>query len=208
MSNNNFLSISISSGNDKMGKIPSVSLPPIKTCAARALNTCAKKCYACKICRYSKEAKNAYQRNLDTLLNSPAVFWEDVSRALKVNRFFRFNVSGDIPNYDYFKNLVKVVSNNSHCICLIFTKQWEIVNKYIRYNKSLPDNLKVVFSGWVGLDIINPYNLPEAHVIFKNGETSASDGAKYCSGNCFDCALNNCGCWTLQKGEQVLFREH
>ena len=205
---NKYINVSVSSGNSKMGNIPSISFPPVVTCAIRALNTCAKKCYACKICRYSKEANNAYHRNFELFVNSPAVFWDDVDRVLKVNRFFRFNVSGDIPNYEYFKNLVKVVSKNPPCKCLIFTKQWEIVNKYIRYNKTLPDNLIVIFSGWIGLNIINPYNLPEAHVIFKNGETSARDGAKYCSGNCFECALNCGGCWTLQKGEQVLFREH
>lgn len=204
----NYFTISISNGNKKMGQIPSVSLPPIKTCSPDALKTCAKNCYACKICRYSKEAKAAYNRNLETLNLKPGVFWDDVDRALKGSRFFRFNVSGDIPNYDYIKNLVKVVSKNPHCEVLIFTKQWDIVNKYIRYNKKLPKNLHMVFSGWVGLTVRNPYNFPEAHVIFKNGETSARDGAKFCSGNCFECALNNGGCWSLKKGEQVLFREH
>ena len=208
MAKYNNINIKVSPGNDKMGPIESVSLSPIITCAARAIGTCSKKCYACKVCRYSKEAKNAYSHNLELLKNNPALFWADVDRVLKANRFFRFNVSGDIPNYEYFKNLVKVVSNNPHCQCLIFTKQWEIVNKYMGYNKILPDNLKVVFSGWPGLKMINPNNFPEAHVILKNGVTSARDGAKYCSGNCFECALNCGGCWTLQKGEQVLFREH
>lgn len=191
-----------------MGSIPSVSLPPIKTCSPEACKTCGKKCYAKKICRYSKEAAAAYERNYNTLLNDPATFWDDMDRALKVNRFFRLNVSGDIPNYEYLKNLVKVVKKNSHCQVLAFTKQWDIVNKYIKYNKVLPDNLHIVFSGWVGLTIRNPYNLPEAHVIFKDGTTSARDGAKYCSGNCFECAINCGGCWSLNKGEQVLFREH
>ena len=204
----NYFSISVSNGNVKMGAIPSVSLPPVKTCAARAIGTCSKKCYACKVCRYSKEAKAAYNRNLDILNNNPSTFWDDVNRALKTSRYFRFNVSGDIPNYDYFKNLVKAANNNKHCEILIFTKQWEIVNKYMKYNKTIPLNLHVIFSGWVGLNIINPFNFPEAHVLLKNGETTARDGAKYCSGNCFECALNNGGCWSLQKGEQVIFREH
>lgn len=204
----NYFSISVSNGNSKMGSIPSVSLPPIKTCSPEACKTCGKKCYAKKICRYSKEAAAAYERNYNTLLNNPAVFWDDMDRALKVNRFFRLNVSGDIPNYEYLKNLVKVVKKNSHCQVLVFTKQWDIVNKYIKYNKVLPDNLRVVFSGWVGLTIRNPYNFPEAHVIFKDGTTTAKDGAKYCSGNCFECAINCGGCWSLNKGEQVLFREH
>lgn len=170
--------------------------------------TCGKKCYAKKICRYSKEAKMAYERNLSILENNASYFWGEVNKALKVNRFFRFNVAGDIPNYEYIKNLVKVVKNNPHCEVLIFSKQWDIVNKYMKYNKSLPENLHMVFSGWVGLNIRNPYNFPEAHVIFKDGTTSAKSGAKYCSGNCFECAVNCGGCWSLKNGEQVLFREH
>ena len=41
--------ISISPGNQKMGFIPSVSLPPVVTCAHGC--TCAKKCYAAKLCQ-------------------------------------------------------------------------------------------------------------------------------------------------------------
>lgn len=206
---NNYFSISVSSGNRKMGSIPSVSLPPIKTCSPEACKTCGKKCYAKKICRYSKEACAAYERNLNILNNDPLTFWDDVNRALKVNRFFRFNVSGDIPNYGYLKDLIKAAERNKHCQILVFTKQWDTVNKYVKYNNKLPpDNLHIVFSGWVGLTIRNPYNFPEAHVIFKNGETSAKDGAKYCGGNCFECAMCNGGCWSLKSGEQVLFREH
>lgn len=203
----NYFSISISSGNAKMGKIPSVSLPPIITCSKVACATCGKKCYAKKICRYSKEAKAAYSRNLSILIKNNDVFWDDVNRALKASRFFRFNVSGDIYNKDYFEKLCEVVSNNKNCEVLIFTKKYDIVNDYLK-NKKIPKNLHVLFSGWVGITIDNPFKLPEAHVLFKNGETTAKDGAIFCSGNCFECAINNGGCWSLKKGQQVIFREH
>ena len=42
--NNN--QVSISKGNNKMGAIPSVSLPPITTC--KHCESCAKDCYAAK----------------------------------------------------------------------------------------------------------------------------------------------------------------
>lgn len=54
----------------------------------------------------------------------------------------------------------------------------------------------------------NPYNLPEAHVFFKDGTTTAKDGARYCSGNCYECAAANTNCWSLKKGEQIIFKEH
>lgn len=204
----NYFSISVSNGNAKMGKIPSVSLPPIVTCSAAACKTCGKKCYAKKICRYSKEAKAAYDRNLDILKKSPDLFWDDVDRALRGSRFFRFNVSGDIYNAKYFEKLCEVVKNNKYCEVLIFTKKYNIVNDYLKSGKKIPKNLHVLFSGWIGIKMENPYKLPEAHVIFKNGETSARDGAKYCSGNCYECAMSCGGCWSMKKGDQVLFREH
>ena len=54
----------------------------------------------------------------------------------------------------------------------------------------------------------NPHRLPEVHVMLRNGVTSAKDGAIYCSGNCFECATTNTGCWSMKKGQQVIFKEH
>ena len=54
----------------------------------------------------------------------------------------------------------------------------------------------------------NPHNLPEAHVFFKDGTTTAKDGARYCSGNCYECAVANANCWSLKEGEQIIFKEH
>ena len=54
----------------------------------------------------------------------------------------------------------------------------------------------------------NPFKLPEAHVLFKDGTTTASDTATPCGGNCTECAITDAGCWTLRQGEQVVFHEH
>ena len=89
----------------------------------------------------------------------------------------------------------------------IFTKQYDIVNNYLEHHR-LPKNMHLIFSAWKGLEMPNPYNLPEAHVMFRDGTTTASDGAKFCSGNCTVCSIEKKGCWTLQKGSQILFAEH
>lgn len=137
-----------------------------------------------------------------------------------MNRFFRFHVSGDIPDADYFERMVQVAKRQPHCQILCFTKKYDIVNGYIRQYKELaqtimlpkpepiPDNLHIIFSGWTGLEMKNPYNLPEAHVRFKDGTTTAREDAIPCGGNCTDCAKTDGGCWTLKKGEQVVFNEH
>lgn len=200
--------VSISHGNAKMGAIPSVSLPPIITCSKEACKHCGKKCYAAKIAKLRpKTVGAAYQRNLDILKENPEQFWREVDAALMVNRFFRFGVSGDIYNRDYLENMVRLAKKNSHCEILCFTKQFDIVNEYLEHHR-LPKNLHLIFSGWRGMTMNNPYNLPEAHVMYKDGYTTAKDGAKWCSMNCHSCAVEGRNCWVLKNGESIMFREH
>ena len=65
--------ISISLGNQKMGYIPSVSLPPVVTCANGC--KCANKCYAARLCKIRKTVREAYERNLQILNTDPAAYW-------------------------------------------------------------------------------------------------------------------------------------
>ena len=199
--------VSISRGNSKMGSISSLSLPPIITCSKEACKLCGKKCYALKIARLRKSVHDAYQRNLNILINEPDKFWREVNAALATSRFFRFHVSGDIYNDDYFANMVNLAKKNSHCEILCFTKKFDIVNRYLEKHR-LPKNLHIIFSGWKGLTINNPNNLPEAHVLFRDGYTTAKDGAKFCSGNCYECSVSMANCWSLKKSEQIIFKEH
>lgn len=196
--------ISISKGNSKMGEIKSVSLPPIITCAENC--TCAKKCYAAKLCRIYKNVKESYNRNLDILNNNPVEYWEQVNDALSVSRFFRFHVSGDIPNYQYLTDMINAAKNNPHCDILVFTKRYWMINKALDGGLEIPQNLHIVFSEWEGMAMDNPYNLPVAHVIFKGQEPQ--DNWNICGGNCLTCAKVNEGCWKLGKGEHVAFYEH
>lgn len=147
-----------------------------------------------------------------------------------MSRFFRFHVSGDIPSKEYFAKMVEVAKRNPHCEILCFTKKYEIVNKYIEnlevlkystlafpdcmqtklanIDPVIPANLHIIYSGWVGLKMDNPYSLPEAHVRYRDGSTTAGEGAVECGGNCTECALTEGGCWNLKKGQQVVFNEH
>jgi len=199
-------SVKISSGNSKMGSISSVSLPAGRTC--RASSPCFKKCYARKLERLRPSVRNAYQQNLNLLLNDPDTFWREVEASVMMSRFFRFHVSGDIPDMDYLGNMVSIAVRNRHCQILCFTKKYELVNQYISAHGTLPENLHMIFSAWAGLAMDNPYRLPEAHVRYRDGTTTACDGAKNCGGNCTVCAVTEDGCWTLKSGEQIVFDEH
>lgn len=197
--------VKISKGNSKLGAIPSVSLPSIKTCRQCA---CREKCYAQKLERLRPAVRNAYQHNLEVLCKESETYWREVEASVMMSRFFRFHVSGDIPTQEYLANMVAVAGRNSHCEILCFTKRYEMVNEFIEKNGELPSNLHMIFSGWIGLDMVNPFSLPEAHVRYRDGSTTASDDAVECGGNCTECALTEGGCWSLQKGQQVVFNEH
>ena len=197
--------ICISDGNSKLGKIPSVSLPAVVTCRPCE---CHSKCYARKLERLRPAVRNAYQRNLDTLNNDPVTFWREVEASIMMSRFFRFHVSGDIPDMDYFNHMVEIAERNEHCQILCFTKKFEIVNEYLADNWAIPDNLHIIFSAWDNLPVDNPYNLPVAYVRFRGGRTDAPADAAICPGNCSECAITDGGCWTLKQGESVVFDEH
>jgi len=198
--------VKFSDGNSKMGKIPSVSLPAKKTCRECA---CWAKCYAAKLERLRPAVRNAYQNNLDVLLQDSESYWREVEAQIMLSRFFRFHVSGDIPNMDYLTHMVEIAERNQHCQILCFTKKYELVNKYMEHGATLiRDNLHIVFSAWPGLEMINPYAFPEAHVLFRDGTTTAREDATPCGGNCAECAVTDSGCWVLKRGEQVVFKEH
>lgn len=196
--------ISISKGNIKMGEIKSVSLPPVLTCAENC--TCAKKCYAMRMYRRFPQTKESYNRNLEIFNSNPTSYWEQISDSLCTSRFFRFHVSGDIPTYDYLLQMIETVRNNPHCDVLVFTKRYNFVNKALENNIELPTNLHILFSEWPGMTMDNPYNMPIAHVIFKNAEPKAN--WNICTGNCLECAKHNKNCWALKNGEHVAFYEH
>lgn len=200
------MNIKVSNGNAKLGSISSISLPSGITC--RTDCDCQKKCYAKRLERLRPAVRDAYQVNYSLLNNAPEIFWREVEATIMMSRFFRFHVSGDIPDLDYLVNMCDIASRNTHCEMLCFTKKFDIVNTYLRDGGVIPINLHIVFSGWKNLKMDNPYELPEAHVRYRDGTTTANQDAKECSGNCTDCAITDGGCWSLHRGEQVIFNEH
>ena len=206
----NYFRVFISTNNVKMNSgaavIPSVSLPPVLTCANCA--QCSKYCYAIKMARLRKTVNGTWARNLAIYQADPDRYFREVAFAAKCYRNFRWHVAGDILSDSYLEGMIKVAQECPSTQFLAFTKAFDIVNHYLDAGNALPENLKIVFSGWVGLEMQNPHNLPTSHPIFSDGTTSAPDGAKWCSGNCSDCATHSSGCWTMKNGDAVIFALH
>ena len=100
------MNVKVSRGNSKMGEIPSVSLPAGITC--RGDCECNQKCYAKRLERLRKNVHQAYEYNYKLLNDSPDIFWREVEASIMMSRFFRFHVSGDIPNDDYLHKMIEI----------------------------------------------------------------------------------------------------
>lgn len=200
------MNVKISSGNSKMGAIPSVSLPAGVTC--RQDCECSKKCYAKRLERMRPSVRQAYKHNYDLLTHDSDTYWREIEASIMMSRFFRYHVSGDIPDNVYLAHMIEIAERNPHCEMLCFTKKYNLVNDHLDFGGTIPKNLHIIFSGWRGMKMVNPYNLPEAHVRYRDGTTTARENAKPCGGNCTECAITDGGCWTAKHGEQVIFNEH
>ena len=200
----NEMKVSISNGNSKMGFIPSVSLPPVVTC--HNCETCAKKCYAVKLCRIRKTVKDAYDRNLNILKKDRNAYFEQIKATAMINRYFRWHVSGDIVDMDYLDRMCKIARECKETRFLAFTKNYEDINAYF-VNHRKPKNLQLVLSlPFNGQKVANIHNFPTATVILKGNTPDPSH--KMCGGNCQECACRGVGCWELKKGETIAFNEH
>ena len=198
------MTVSISKGNSKMGAIPSVSLPACITCNPDA--PCFGKCYARRLSARRATVRDAYTRNHDILKSDPGAYWLQVKAAASVTRFFRFHVSGDIPNGEYLTNMIQTAEELPNTYFLAFTKQYHIVNDYLTNGGTIPQNLKIIFSNWGAWKCENPHNLPQCEIVLKGNEPARS--WKICGGNCTACACAGIGCWELKNGETIAIYEH
>lgn len=198
--------ITISYSNRKMGAIPSFSLPSGLSCRADA--PCRKECYARRMERLYSNTKKSYINNWNEWVKDPISVEKQIIGYAYMCRVFRWHVSGDIIDRKYFEMMIHVALECDKTKFLAFTKKYEIVNQYLKEGLSIPENLIIVFSAWKGFEFENSFNLPAAHVMYKNGETTAPISAKLCKGNCYDCVIEDGGCWSLKNGEHVVFMKH
>ena len=198
------MKVTISKGNKKMGAIPSVSLPACVTCNQDA--PCFSKCYAARLARLRATVRESYENNFIVWAEQPNEYWQQVRNAAKMAKYFRFHVSGDIPEPIYFYDMVLTAKMIPDTHFLAFTKQYQTVNDYIANGGTIPENLKIIFSNWGAWKCENPHNLPTCEIILKG--SAPADEWKICGGNCTECACRGVGCWELKHGETIAIYEH
>lgn len=202
--------IHISSGNMKLGAIMNISLPPVVTC--HNCSTCKHYCYAIRSYNRLPDTAAAWNENYILFLTDPDRYFNEISKAVKLQRFFRWHVSGDIVNHDYFMGMIRVANENPNCEFLAFTKAYQIVNAAIAAGAVIPRNLHLLFSAAPGVDMPNPYKIPECHINFENQALNTYCGGAefeyHCGGNCTECAINGCGCFFLKPGDVTIIDQH
>jgi hypothetical protein len=190
-------STKISRGNAKLGKIPNISLPPIKACGNS--EGCQKDCYALKSYRMYKEVRNAWDSNLRVATENRGQYFADIADYIgkKKPRFFRWHVAGDIIDQDYLDDMATVAGDSPDTSFVAFTKMYELDFS------NLPDNLTIIISAWPGKPLRNPYGLPVAYM--QDGTETRVSNAVECPGSCEECGA----CFDLARiGKNVVFHKH
>jgi len=188
----------ISKENSKLGKIANISLPPIVSCKKDV--PCKKFCYAMKSYKCYPNVKIAWDHNYDLWKSDSKAYFDGIDEYLynKMPMFFRWHVSGDIPNVDYLDNMIKLARDYKGTKFLAFTKQYELFK-----GKRIPSNLSIVFSAWPAYEM--PKQTRFSIAFMQDGTEDRVKNAIECPGNCENCGM----CWNLKDlGKNVVFHKH
>lgn len=202
--------ITISFKSKKLGRIPSLNIPPVLTCRKDA--PCFKLCYARKGTFNYKNVTQSHMDNYIAYNENQDGFFNEINNTLNndviIYKYFRWHMSGDIIDMKYLYGMIELANKNKKTKFLAFTKKFDLVNMYLDVtNKKLPKNLIIVFSAWDNrFEIPNPHNLPIAYVNFKDKKLNPEipHNAKRCNGDCTTCRI----CWNLKEGESTVFNQH
>lgn len=204
------IKLAISAGNRKIGRVMNVSLPPIMTCAN--CKECKYLCYDVKAClQYPNTVIDARIRNLSVLMKDREEYFSRIDAAMsrrKKNKYFRWHVAGDIVDIDYLDRMINNARRHPDFVIWTYTKNYHVVNEWIAQHgrDAIPANFHIMFSEWRGLEMINPYNMPEFRVVFKADAVKPNPKENhYCPGNCDICKAMHRGC---VAGETTYCNEH
>ena len=198
--------ISISLGNSKMGKVMSVSLPPIVTCGKNL--PCFKTCYAAKLARLRPNVRDAWLGNYKALMRDRDFFFDTVHEAIskKGPGLFRWHVAGDIVDYDYLTRMRALAVRHPLRRFMAFTKKFDLLRLHAK-TPLRPENLTLIASAWPGL-IVPPDVRAKFPVSWmrsaKEPDRRIPSNGYVCGGDCEVCKK----CWGMAPGDSVVFDAH
>jgi hypothetical protein len=197
------MKIRISPGNRKLGGIPSVSLPPVLTCAKGI--PCARECYVVRNMLggpYGAAIGASYRANLDLLRADRDSFFSQLRAYLerRAPRFFRYHVSGDYVDSDHLMRALELARELPRVKFLAFSKRHDLFPK----PSVVPKNFSLIASLWPSWGT-RPAGYRAAYMQDGTETRRAARKAIECPGNCATCAA----CWNLPRlGVDVVFHKH
>lgn len=191
------LKVSFSNGNRKIGHVLNVSVAPIFTCKNCMGCGCPGFCYDITSCMVYPQVIPARVRNTVLAMKHRDEYFRQIDEKMtrrRKNKYMRFHVGGDIPDYDYFCRMVEIAAKHPDFVIWTYTKSYAIVNRYCKEHgntrKCIPGNFSIMFSEWLGYDIINPYDFP----VFRTFKPGEKIDVYECPGNCEICLATGRGC--------------
>lgn len=177
------MKIIISDGNSKLGRIPNLSLIPVKDCGN--CDYCMADCYALKAWKRYPNTRAAWKQNSVAFRSDPFGAARKIALWFKSKRkpppYFRIHVAGDFLTKEHFAIWSWLADWYPDTKFLAFTKMHQLINMQI-----VPDNMQIIFSQWPGMSDHSPQGARRAWL--QDGtEDRISKGAFECSGSCIDC---------------------
>lgn len=169
----------ISRGNSKFGKIPNVSLTPVKSCPIGV--DCASRCCALKSYRMYPSVRAAWDHNLDSARNDPDTYFASIDAFIsrKSPAFFRWHVAGDILNQEYADSMASIALGHPTTRFLAYTKTGF-------YSMATPKNLVILHSTWLDHD---PVAGAKNFTVYFSMAQLTKAKATPCAGDCTACKL-------------------
>lgn len=188
----------ISDKNSKLGKIPNISLIPVKDCPNS--ERCKKDCYAKKAWKQYPNVRKAWKHNSQESRKNPDQFFADIRAFLtkKNPEFFRIHVAGDFYSLEYFNQWIELIKEFPGVKFLAFTKAFENIHS------DLPGNFSLILSRWPG-DTAPMEPIGPMAWVQDGTETRIPENAIQCPGKCDTCGM----CWNLPAlNVDVYFKIH
>jgi hypothetical protein len=149
------IALSIVGGLSQPSKMPCLaySIPASACITGRKLRkipgTICARCYASRGNYLFPHVQAALQRRLESLSNPQWVQYMVTCIQAKTPQYFRWHDSGDLQSLRHLKQICRVAKLTPDCKHLLPTKEYGIVQKYIKQQGAFPANLTVRLSAYM-----------------------------------------------------------
>jgi len=197
-------------------KVPCMNVSTAPIIACFNCSHCMDYCYDVKAClRFPEHVLEKRVINYVLATKYRSRYFAEIDKLFTARRkckFFRWHQAGEILDMDYLQEMVNTALRHPDWKYWTYTKVYGLVNQFCRMHggrNAIPENLVIMFSGWDGVPMENPYGFPEFHCKLKDGNTDHGpeffESLYKCPGACGICIESGRGC---PFGESAYADEH